>query len=54
MKGCIKCIKAASNQCILLTDFVDKNVHHEVLKYCKIQDLKKLTIGGVTSNQKKY
>ena len=52
MKGGIKCIKAASNQCILHTDFINKNVKHEVLKYWKMQDSKKGTVGSVTNNQK--
>ena len=41
MKGGIKCIKAASNHCILLTDFIDKKVKHEVIKCWNVEDLKK-------------
>ena len=43
MKGGKKIIKGASNQCFLCTDCINKNVKHEVIKYWKIQDLKKGT-----------
>ena len=52
MKGVIKCIKTASNQCILSTYCINKNVKHGIVKYSKVEDFKKGTVGGVTSNQK--
>ena len=49
MKGGRKCIKAASNQCILRANCI--NIKHEVIKCWKVQDLKNCTVGGVTNNQ---
>ena len=52
MKGDIKSIKAASNECILPTDCINRNVKNEVLKYWKTHDLKKGPVGGIKSNPK--
>ena len=52
MKGDIKCIKAAFNECILRTNCINKNVKQGVIKYWKVQYLIKCTVGGVTSKQK--
>ena len=40
MEGDIKCLIAASNQCILHTNCVNKNVKHKVIRHRKVQDLK--------------
>ena len=52
MKRGIKYIKTTSNEYILLTNSMNKNVKHEIIKYWKIQDLKKGIVGTVISNQK--
>ena len=54
MKEDIKCITAESNQYILCTNCIHKNVKHETVTYLKVEDLKKGSVGGVTSNLKDY